>query len=234
MSELAAFILLDRSSSMGGARWENAIGSINQYVASLRKNEVEGAVTVVAFDSIQEYIKPVVAEPGLEVSLNAFGNVGYAKTPAYVNESTFEFLRTRSDITDFEEIKIDELSPRGSTPLYDATANLIRVAEYEDSEKTVIIIMTDGEENTSRSETLGSIRKKIELCKSRGWEVVFLGAEFNAETTARNFGLDTSKVINTSLRNVGASMNFYADASASYAKTGAAIDTMAVKADLAK
>jgi len=36
-NKLSAYILLDRSSSMAGARWENAIGSINQYVKSLKE-----------------------------------------------------------------------------------------------------------------------------------------------------------------------------------------------------
>ena len=224
----SAFVLLDRSGSMSGARWENAIGSINQYVASLRKNDLDGEVTVVAFDTTSEYAKPVSQEP--QPVTRSFSTLTHQ---TIIKENTFEFLRIRSPINDFNAISIDELSPRGGTPLYDSAAKLITLAEYQNSEKTVIIIMTDGEENESRAETLASIRSKIEKCKERNWEVVFLGAEFNAETTARNFGLDTSKVINSSLRNVGASMDFYADASASYAKTGAAINTMAVKGDLA-
>ena len=71
-------------------------------------------------------------------------------------------------------------------------------------------------------------------CQSRGWEVIFLGANFNADTQARSFGISANKVINSSLRNMDNTMKFYAGATASYASNKGEIDTMAVRDSLSK
>lgn len=243
-TKLSAYILLDRSGSMGGARWENAIGSINTYVQSLRKSEdIHAEITVAAFDSNGNSFRPATwnaggaqmapvtaAQPSLTTGWNN-------AVPAieYGDPNTFEIMRDKISLDKFKDLAIDELSPRGGTPLYDSTAKLINMADTNNNEKTVILIMTDGEENSSRTYTLATIRDRIATCQKRGWEVVFLGAEFNAETVAKNYGLDSSKVISTrSAQNLSATMDWYATSSMNYATTGAAINTSAVKATFEK
>ena len=221
---LSAYILLDRSGSMGGARWENAIGSINTYVESLRKQEgIDAKVTVAAFDS---------HGGGTRGFVNAVGGMQMLPLEK-IDPNTFTVIREAASLNEFKMLEINELSPRGGTPLYDSTAKLINMAEKEGNEKTVIIIMTDGEENSSREYTLQAIRDRIGSCQKRGWEVLFLGAEFNVETMARDYGIGMDKVVSTrSSAKLKDSMNFYATASASYTTAGAAIDTTTVKANL--
>ena len=48
---LSVFFALDRSGSMRGTKWTNAIESINDYVSKLQKEQIEGEVTLVAFDT---------------------------------------------------------------------------------------------------------------------------------------------------------------------------------------
>lgn len=150
-----------------------------------------------------------------------------------VDPNSFDIIRDSVTLSKFKDLSPTETSPRGGTPLYDSTAKLINLAEAVGNEKTVIIIMTDGEENSSKAYTLQAIRDRIVTCKARNWEVLFLGAEFNADNIATQYGLSKGKVINTTLENTSRSMDFYAKASASYADFGTAVDTMAVKADLA-
>ena len=225
-TKLSAFILLDRSASMSGSRWENAIASINKYVDTLKADKVEADVTLAAFD------------------YNAF-SAGYGQVqggiqmrpPEGRSEQTgmsFTVLRNKVNIKKFKTLKANETEPRGSTPLYDATARLINMADSNNNDKTVIIIMTDGEENCSRDYTLNSIRDRIAACTKRGWEVLFLGAEFNADRVASSYGLGAGKVINTTLENTARSMEYFAKSSAMYSATGAAVDTLSVKNDLAK
>jgi len=214
-SKLSTYILLDRSGSMSGSKWEHAIGSINSYVAELTTgDEIIGDVTVAAFDG--HHINP------FNTNINLKSNV------------SFDILRENQILSKFKPIEINETSPRGSTPLYDATAQLINMVETDNSEKAIIIIMTDGEENASTSYSLNAIRDRIKSCTNRGWEVVFLGSEFNADTVAQNFGLGLNKVVNNAAHETGATMDFYSTAARSYASTGAAIDTTLRRAEVKK
>lgn len=224
MTTLSTYILLDRSGSMSGPKWENAIGSINTYVESLRKQDISADVTVVTFDS---------AGFGYNNSSwpNRFGM--QMNLEVQQNTTSFDLLRKQVDISEFKQISINETSPRGGTPLYDATAKLIDLAETRGNERTAIIIMTDGEENSSNKYTLSTIRDRIASCQKRNWEVLFLGAEFNVESMAKDYGLAAGKFVNTRSVNMDATMNYYASATTAYAQSGTAVDTTSVKADLA-
>lgn len=218
-TKLSTYILLDRSGSMGGARWENAISSINAYVNELKKDtDIDGEVTVAAFDS-----------PAPVWNNNAI----WAEKPA--NAMSFELLRKKKNLAKFKELKIDETSPRGGTPLYDATGLLLNLAEEKPNEKTIILIMTDGEENQSKIYNLQSIKDRLACATNRGWEVVFLGAEFNVDNTAKSLGIDTKKFVST-VRSVdlGQTMQFYATGAANYAKSGTSIDTTMMKSKVEK
>ncbi len=47
---LSVYVALDRSGSMSGERWTHAIDSINEYINGLKKEKIEGTVSIVAFD----------------------------------------------------------------------------------------------------------------------------------------------------------------------------------------
>lgn len=224
-AKLSTYILLDRSGSMSGAKWENAISSINEYVAGLQKDkDITGDVTVAAFDS------------------NYGGwSGGVARTPnfnnAFVTQERptsgmeFKVLRENQALTKFKKLTTSEVEPRGGTPLYDATGVLLNMAENEPNEKTIILIMTDGQENESRVYNLQSIKDRLKGATNRGWEVVFLGAEFNADNMTRDFGIGLNKVVNNSRSvDLNDTMMFYSSSASAYAKTGASIDTSEMRA----
>lgn len=221
MTKLSAYILLDRSGSMNGAKWETAIGSINDYVLTLKKEKVDAEVTVAAFDSMME------STPVENVRGTMWNNIipAYSKTST---ETKFDVLRDKKNAKTFRKLDADELNPRGGTPLFDATAKLLNMADKNNNEKTVILIMTDGEENTSQIYNIKSIKDRIATCTNRGWEVIFLGAEFNATRQAFDYGLGAGKVMNSSVATMNSSMRSYGTMSAEYAKSGTAIDTTKV------
>ena len=77
--------------------------------------------------------------------------------------------------------KVKELTdylPNNMTPLYDAIGKTI--AELH-TDKCIVAILTDGEENCSREYTLLHIKALIEEKKELGWEFNFLatGLEYN-------------------------------------------------------
>jgi Mg-chelatase subunit ChlD len=70
------------------------------------------------------------------------------------------------------------LHPRGMTPLYDAIGHLLDRAEQDPrtGEQKLVVIITDGLENASRSVTQATIFDRIAKLEDKGWTFVFLGA----------------------------------------------------------
>lgn len=60
--------------------------------------------------------------------------------------------------------------------------------------RVVVAIVTDGQENASREFTADKVKKLIEEKQASGWDFVFLGADLNAITAAKNYGFAASKV----------------------------------------
>jgi Mg-chelatase subunit ChlD len=82
--------------------------------------------------------------------------------------------------------------PRGSTALYDAVGYALNQIESKvnDGEKAICVIITDGEENSSKEQTETTIRPRIETLQGRGnWTFVYLGAAANAWDNAQRMGL---------------------------------------------
>jgi hypothetical protein len=48
---VSVFVALDRSGSMQGPSWTNAIDSLNEYVKGLQSEKIEGDITIIAFDA---------------------------------------------------------------------------------------------------------------------------------------------------------------------------------------
>lgn len=95
--------------------------------------------------------------------------------------------------------------PRGNTPLYDAIGYAITNLETVEADKFILVIMTDGLENSSTEWTAKSIKDKIEKMQDQdNWTIVYLGANQDAWA-------------------VGASMGVSAGSTMSYASTGTGI-----------
>lgn len=224
MTKLSAYILLDRSGSMQGSKWESAIGSINSYVDTLKKEGIEAEVTIAAFDSAYEHTElPIPNFLGKQRVWNVNNTIPVRTRSSVVPQ--FDILRNKKSLKSFKKLSSTEITPRGGTPLYDATARMLNLADENNNEKTVIIIMTDGEENESKVYNIESIKDRISTCTHRGWEVVFLGAEFDAKQHAVNYGLGSNKVMRSSTDTMSADMTRYGTASANYMKSGEAFDT---------
>jgi hypothetical protein len=88
--------------------------------------------------------------------------------------------------------KLDESSyrPSGNTALLDAIGNTVQTANTAGFDKIITVIMTDGEENSSREWTLQGIRELVRSKESLGnWTFVFLGANIDAFMQGANLGV---------------------------------------------
>ena len=107
---------------------------------------------------------------------------------------TYQVICDRQDIKNVYEFCY---KASGGTALYDTLCNnLYAIKERQlkskdvDSNKTIVVIMTDGEDNESVNYSLMDARKCILECKSIGWKFIFLGANINAKKVASDLGID--------------------------------------------
>ena len=130
----------------------------------------------------------------------------------------------------------DDYVPRGMTALLDAVGMTIsEMHEHHDDGKvgkTIVVIVTDGMENSSKEYSYTSLNELVSKAKTEwGWEFMFLGANIDAEAEAAHMGIDrkmAAKYVNDSQ---GANVMYQAVAKASatmrtraYAENQAVLD----------
>ncbi|MGE6698415.1 vWA domain-containing protein [Hyphomonas sp. NPDC076900] len=192
-----SYVLLDRTGSMSNI-WDEALSSVNAYAESF------------AADA-----------PGAEI---AGADIKTAVTVAvfdYQDGMQFDVLRDKVDPSAWKSVTNDEASPRGMTPLFDAIGKIITRAEADNPEKAVIVIMTDGLENSSREFTREGAKAALDRAQARGWEVVFLGAEFASFGDAQSVGMSSSKTMAVGQGRMNESMDALAQKARAYGKGAA-------------
>lgn len=137
-----------------------------------------------------------------------------------VDSLKFEVIRDRTPAAAWKDVKPVEASPRGYTPLLDALSRIIALAEAAAGEKTVIVVMTDGQENASREITKESARAAVERCQAKHWQVIFLGADFDAFAEAGGVGVGVHQTIKSRGGSYGLTMRSVARYSREYRDTG--------------
>jgi hypothetical protein len=182
-----AYILLDRSGSMQSL-WVEALSSVNAYAEELA-NKTDGH----AIDS--------------HITLAVFdGQEGLQ----------FDLLRRKQPALHWEKVTDREAAPRGMTPLLDALGRLIALAETDSPDKAVIVVMTDGQENASREVTRDGARAALDRVKAKGWDVVFLGANFDNISDADSVGVFAGQQMAMAPGTMNASMMRMAKKSRAY------------------
>jgi hypothetical protein len=184
-----AYILLDRSGSMQSL-WVEALSSVNAYAKELA-NKTDGPEHV--GDS--------------HITLAVFdGQEGLQ----------FDLLRRKQPALHWETVTDREAAPRGMTPLLDALGRLIALAETDNPDKAVIVVMTDGQENASREVTRDGARAALDRIKAKGWDVVFLGANFDNISDADSVGVFAGQQMAMAPGTMNASMMRMAKKSRAY------------------
>lgn len=82
-----------------------------------------------------------------------------------------------------------------STPLYDAIARMCQKLRDLNPENCSILIVTDGEENASRAVDQTQARALLDWCRAHGWQVTFMGCDFNNANQARALGANDTNSI---------------------------------------
>ena len=139
----------------------------------------------------------------------------FLSTVLFSNASTV--LYDRVDIRKVEPMTERQYFVGGCTALLDAIGdavhhigNVHKYAREEDRPaKTVFVITTDGMENASRRYTYDEVRRMVERQRERyGWEFLFLGANMDAISAARRFGIREDRAVRYECDAKGTALNF--------------------------
>ena len=140
---------------------------------------------------------------------------------AYVSTVLFDTGRTVLH----DRVPLDRISPMtdrdytvgGCTALLDAVGaairhigNIHKYARPEDvPEKTLFVIITDGQENASQTYSAADIRHDIARQKEKyGWEFLFLGANIDAESLGEKYGIGRSRSVTYVADSLGTRLNY--------------------------
>lgn len=172
--------ILDQSGSMYGLE-QDTIGGFNSMLTKQKSLDGECRITTVLFDH------------------------------------QYTLFHDRIDIQAVSPMSEKDYFVGGSTALLDAIGTtidkLIRVqrhtAESYRAQKVIFVIITDGEENSSRKYSYDQVKAKIEHEKEAyGWEFIFLGANMDAVKTASQFGIHADRAAEYVPDAVGTTLNF--------------------------
>ena len=101
----------------------------------------------------------------------------------------FEVIEDAAPLDRVRPLDDRTFQPRGGTPLFDATAQLIahadgramqRRALGKAPEDIVVVTFTDGEENSSQRYSRADVLRLVKAHEEYGWTFVFLGAGLDA------------------------------------------------------
>ena len=160
-------VVLDRSGSMAAVR-DDTIGGFNSVLEEQKQVSGTAYLTLVQFDDQYEVIYEGRSLPS---------------APA---------LTTRTFV------------PRGSTALLDAIgrtiyavgARLAVLPEADRPGKVLLLIMTDGEENSSHEFSRAQIFDMItHQREAYAWEIVFIGTNQDAVATGASYGIPASNAL---------------------------------------
>jgi hypothetical protein len=90
--------------------------------------------------------------------------------------STIVPTLVRVKLAEVKPLKDADYTPQNMTALFDAVGWVF--SEFSGTKNVVLVVVTDGHENSSRAHTRGSIKSMIEdHTKNHGWNVVYLAAD---------------------------------------------------------
>lgn len=122
-----------------------------------------------------------------------------------IDITTFDgFVEHIAENASYEDISFPIIYPRGSTALLDAVGKTVnslgeRFSKMEEEErpgKVIVVIVTDGAENSSREYSNRQVRELVERQQNEyNWEFVFLGANIDSFAVAGAWGIARGSTI---------------------------------------
>lgn len=162
-------------------------------VCILDRSGSMGSLAVEVINSFNHFIQEQKAEPGK------------AKLTLVLFDNEIKTVYDRIKLKDVPELTSTEYYARGLTSLYDAIGTTLNRIE---DDNVMVLIQTDGHENSSREYSQSDIKSLIEAKEDQGWDFTFLGANIDAADVGTGFGLSLDKTVQYAASNAGVSNAF--------------------------
>ncbi|MGO4682239.1 vWA domain-containing protein [Hyphomicrobium sp. 2TAF46] len=137
---------------------------------------------------------------------------------AIFDTGAYEIIR-KSTLSAAADISPADFEPRGGTPLLDAVGRGIDGLDKRAvDDKAILVVVTDGLENSSRKHSYESIKALLDERQKKGWLVLFLGAGLESAREGIRMGVQSANVASIALdeERFSASMAAMAEANARY------------------
>ncbi len=127
-----------------------------------------------------------------------------------------QVIHDRQDLDSIKDITTNEYRASGTTALLDAVgSSLTKLAAYPDLKEAkdtqvIVVIITDGMENSSVEYQKSTIKTMIENHQKEGWKFVFLGADIDAAHEAADMGINPDNAVKYKKTGSGVRANYEA------------------------
>jgi len=186
-------VVLDKSGSMASTK-DDVIGGFNRFLDEQKKLPGECTLTMVLFDQSYEF-------------------------------------KLACPVRDLQPLDNKTYVPGGMTALLDAVGRAVnetgrRLAALEEAQrpdKVIVVVITDGQENSSREHSLQVVREMLEHQQSKyNWKFIFLGADIDSFADAAKMGISQDFAVNFTKSKMGVACLYrgISDAVSNYRSSG--------------
>lgn len=177
-------VIIDKSGSMDSLT-NDTIGGFNTFLADQKQVPGEAIMTLCLFDT------------------------------------SYRLVYDCKPLADVPPLNSTVYIPSGGTALLDAVGmtidkvgqKLAAMEEHERPSKVLFLIITDGEENSSKEYALAKVHEMVSHQREKySWEFVFMGANIDSVSVGASIGVATANAVNYSASSIG-TKNLYANIS---------------------
>lgn len=117
---------------------------------------------------------------------------GRAKLTLVLFDDKYEVVFDKIKLKDVPDLTREVYFTRGMTGLYDAVGKTLASIDDPDA---IVLIQTDGYENSSREYTQAQVKELIKAKEALGWEFQFLGADIDTVSVGSSMGLSAKSAV---------------------------------------
>jgi len=176
-------VIIDGSGSMNRIT-DATLEGYDSFISRQREEEGKVLVSLIIFDS--------------EMKMNRRGSWSDTK-----HELRLRRPYTALALEDVPELTRNDYKAEGGTPLRDAIGNGISLTDdihqripKKENPDTLVVIITDGGENTSQDYGSGLIKEMIKAREDKGWTFIYMGANQDSWAETQDLGFSRGNVMN--------------------------------------
>jgi hypothetical protein len=136
-------------------------------------------------DAIEAYVQSLKGQNiGTQTILSVFDSIDK------------DLIQRNAPIAEWKSLREAPIGAHwGMTPLYDAITLMGARLRDLDPPRASILLVTDGNENTSSFTSAEQAKGILDWCRAKGWQITFIGANFNNRLQGKALGATEANAI---------------------------------------